>query len=84
MEYKLLQVQSIVSDAQFVGGEVIVHVGGKNIVIGRLLADEVVAMNDAGDELMTAPAPAPATPARAKKDKAAATPAADENPFAGE
>lgn len=57
MQHTLDKVQSALPDAQFVGGDVIVHTAGKNVVVGRLLAGEVVDLNDAGEALLPAAAP---------------------------
>lgn len=39
-------------DAQFVGGDVILHVGSKNVVAAKLVAEDTVVLTEAGKNLV--------------------------------
>lgn len=58
-----------VPDAQFCAGDVIAHVGSKNVVIGQHIAGGAVVLTPAGDAMLADPA-ADAAPKKKKADAA--------------
>lgn len=79
MAYTLDQMAVLFPELQLAGGVGIVHVGGKNIEIGKLVANEEFILNGAGQDLVQLATPAPATsdkPRMGRKSKGEAEPSA--------
>lgn len=73
MAYTVSDFYAKFPEAQFMGGDVILHVGSKNQVVARLIAEDTVVLTDDGKALL-ASTPEPAvesadTSTSAKKPK---------------